>query len=69
MSCGIISLGMGELHDQDFGWWMNGLVEQLGCNAILVLVNFYAKTGKKEEEGSVCQECHGGTGGGYMGCV
>jgi hypothetical protein len=49
-------MGMKELCDQDLGLWMNGLVKQFGCNAILCQVIFCAEAGRQEEEGSSCQQ-------------
>jgi hypothetical protein len=61
--------GMGGLCETDeIGSWMNGLVERFGCDAILCPVNFYAETGRQEEEESPCLKCPAGTGG-FMGAT
>eukprot|EP01082_Thalassiosira_pseudonana_P004378 g4077.t1 g4077 contig15:289796-291788(+) len=43
--------------------WMNGLVEQFGCDAIMCPVDFFAESGKQEEEDTPCKACAAGTGG------
>ena len=37
--------------------WMNGLVEQFGCDAILCPVGFWTGTGRQEKEMAPCKEC------------
>ena len=58
--------GLGQVCEK--GSWMNGLVERFGCDAILCPVNFYAESGRQEEDGVPCQECPVGTGG-FMGAM
>jgi len=45
--------------------WMNGLVEQFGCDAILCPDGYYTDVGRQEEESVPCVECEVGTNGLY----
>ena len=47
--------------------WMNGLVENYGCKAILCPKDYYLPSGKQEDDDMVCQPCDAGTD--YMGSV
>jgi len=46
--------------------WMDGLVGQLGCDAILCPVGMYNDDGRKSSAANVCKTCTTGTAG-YMG--
>ena len=43
--------------------WMNGLVEQYGCDAILCPVDTFSDAGRQEDEDTKCQPCGSGTDG------
>ena len=47
----------------DINSWMNGLVEEYGCDAILCPVDFYTDIGRQEEDSVPCEECSIGTNG------
>lgn len=47
----------------EIGGWMNGKVQDYGCDAILCPVGTYSESGRQEDNDTGCEVCPVGTGG------